>query len=243
MLPRIAESDGEYSDERGWEHPANLSPSGKAGTPMTIRMITLEREYGSGGGAIAQKLASRLGWKLWDQLLTEEIAKRLDCDSRTVAAHEERRDSAFYRLLKGFQRGAFEGSFNPPRFGIVDTECVREIVTNLLPEIAQAGDCVIVGRGSAYYLGDRSDAFHVFIYAPFAERVKRLRATGKSEHEAVELAETVDRDRAAFIKQYFQVEWPGRYRFDLMVNSALGDDTATEIILNAMALLQKRKSK
>lgn len=210
---------------------------------MTIRMITLEREYGSGGGAIAEKLASRLGWKLWDQLLTEEIARRLDCDSRTVEAHEERRDSAFYRLLKGFQRGAFEGSFNPPRFGIVDTECVREIVMNLLPEIAQAGNCVIVGRGSAYYLGNRPDAFHVFIYAPFSERVRRLQSTGKSEKEAMELAETVDRDRAAFIKQYFNVEWPGRYRFHLMVNSALGDDMAVEIILNAMALRQNRQNR
>lgn len=211
-------------------------------SPVMVRVITLEREYGSGGNIIAQKLASRLGWKLWDQLLTEEIARRLECDCRAVEEHEEKRDPAYYRLLKAFMRGSFEGSLNAPRLRTVDTDCVRDIVQRMLPEIADAGQCVIVGRGSAYYLGSRADAFHVFVYAPFEERVRRLRLTGKSAKEAAELAETVDRDRAAFIKQYFDVDWPERYRFHLMVNSALGDDTAVEIILDGVARLTKRAS-
>jgi cytidylate kinase len=208
---------------------------------MTVRIITLEREYGSGGSAIAAKLASRLGWKLWDQLLTDEIARRLECDRKAVEAHEERRDPVFYRLLRAFQLGSFEGSSGAPHFGFVDTDRVRDIVMNFLPEIAEEGNCVVVGRGSAYYLGNRPDAFHVFIYAPFSERVRRLRATGKSEKEASELAETVDRDRAAFIKQYFNVEWPGRSRFHLMVNSAMGDASAVEIILHSVALRQNKQ--
>ena len=59
---------------------------------------------------------------------------------------------------------------------------------------------------------------------------------------AAELAETVDRDRAAFIKQYFGVEWPDRQRFDLMINSAIGEEIAVEIILNSINLLEKRKT-
>src|SRR5580693_1898585 len=117
-----------------------------------IRVITIEREYGSGAGEIAGKLAERLGWKLWDQLLTDEIARRMDCDCRDVEEHEEKRDPAFYRLLKAFMRGSFEGSLNAPRLKMVDTECVREVVQKILPEIAQKGNCVIVGRGSTYYL-------------------------------------------------------------------------------------------
>ena len=206
---------------------------------MQIRVVTLEREYGSGGNAIAEKLAARLGWKLWDQLLTQEIARRLDCECRAVEEHEERRDPAYYRLLKAFMRGSFEGSLHAPRLKMVDTECVREVVKKILPEIAEAGNCVIVGRGSAYYLSERPDAFHVFVHAQFPERVRRLRATGKSEHEAMELAETVDRDRAAFIKQYFDVEWPDRHRFHLMVNSGMGDEVSTEIILDALARYAK----
>jgi len=102
-----------------------------------------------------------------------------------------------------------------------------------LPEIAEAGNCVIVGRGSSYYLGNRPDAFHIFIYAPFEEKVRRLQARGKNKKEAMGLAETVDRDRAAYIQRYFKVEWPDRHRFHLMVNSSLGDGVAAEIILDA----------
>jgi len=209
---------------------------------MNTRVITLEREYGSGGGVIAEKMAARLGWKLWDQMLTEEIARRLDCDCRAVEEHQEKRDSAYYRLLKSFMRGSFEGSLNAPRMRMVDTECVREMVRKMMPEIAEAGNCVIVGRGSAYYLGDRPDAFHVFIYAPFKERVRRLQSTGRSEKEAVELAQTVDKERAEFIKQYFDIDWPGRHRFHLMVNSGMGDDAAVEIILEAISSYGKRRN-
>ena len=207
-----------------------------------IRVITVEREYGSGGGEIAAKVASRLGWKLWDQLLTEEIARRMNCRGRDVEEFEEKRDPAYSRLLKAFMRGSFEGSLNAPRLKMLDTDCVRDVVKQILPEVAEAGNCVIVGRGSAYYLGDRADAFHAFIYAPYQEKVRRLQARGKSEKEALELAETVDRDRAAFIKRYFDVDWPGRARFHLMVNSGAGDDVAVEIVLDAVARHAKQRS-
>jgi cytidylate kinase len=205
-----------------------------------VRVVTLEREYGCGGGEIAEKLAARLGWKLWNQLLTEEIARRMDCDCGEVEEHEEKRDPAFYRLLKAFMRGSFEGSLNAPRLKMVDTGCVREVVQKILPEIAKTGNCVIVGRGSTYYLARWPDVFHVFIYASFEERVRRLKLTGKSEREAAELAATVDRDRAAFVKQYFGIDWPGRHCFHLMVNSDMGDDAAVEIILYALARYEKK---
>jgi cytidylate kinase len=200
-----------------------------------VKIITIEREYGSGGGEIAQLLAKQLGWKLWDQLLTEEIARRLDCECGAVEKHEEKTDPAYYRLFKAFLRGSFEGSLNAPRLKMVDTECVRDMVQKLLPQIAEAGNGVIVGRGSAYYLGARPDCFHTFIYAPFQDRVRRLEAEGKSEKEAMDLVSSVDRDRAAFVERYFKLEWPGRHRFHLMVNSGMGEEVAVEIILDAMA--------
>ncbi len=77
-----------------------------------IRIVTIEREYGSGGGEIAQLLATRLGWKLWDQLLTEEIAKLAECPRNIVEVREERTDPLYYRLFKSFLRGSYEGSLN-----------------------------------------------------------------------------------------------------------------------------------
>jgi len=137
----------------------------------------------------------------------------MDCPSRTVEEHEERRDSLSYRLFKAFMRGSFEGSLNAPRLKMVDADCIRELTETVVTAAAQEGSTIIVGRGSAYYLRDRPDAFHVFIYAPFEDKVRRLREQGRSEEEAVHLAETVDRDRSAYIKQYFGLDWPARHFF------------------------------
>lgn len=206
-----------------------------------IRVITIEREYGSGGADIAKQVAERLGWKLWDQLLTNRIARFLDCDSRTVEQREEKRDPVVYRLFRAFMRGSYEGSLNAPKLKIVDADCIREVTERVVKEAAEEGNCVIVGRGSAYYLQPRKDAFHVFVYAPFELKVRRLQSTGSSESEAVELAETVDRDRADFIKQYFGVEWPDRHKFHLMINSSLGDEWAVEAILKGVTPFLNRQ--
>jgi cytidylate kinase len=207
-----------------------------------IRVLTVEREYSSGGGEIAAILAQRLGWKLWDQALTNEIARQMECDCRVVEERAEKRDPLFHRLLMAFMRGSHEGSLNAPRLKIADAECIREVTEQVVKEAAQCGGCVIVGRGSAYYLNDRPDAFHVFIYAPFDDKVRRLRAEGKSEREAIHLAESVDRDREAFIRQYFKVDWPDRHRFHLMVNSAIGEDASVETVLNSLELYKKQLS-
>lgn len=204
-----------------------------------VRVITVEREYGSGGAEIAQALADRLQWKLWDQALTNEIARFMECDCRVVEDHEEKRDPLYYRLLKSFMRGSYEGSQNAPHIKMADTDCIREITERVVRRAADGGECVIVGRGSAYYLQDRRDAFHVFIYAPRKDKIRRLRARGKSESDAVQLAENVDQERAAFIKQYFGVDWPDRHKFHLMINSSLGEDAAVETIVHSIGLLEK----
>jgi cytidylate kinase len=205
-----------------------------------IRILTIEREYGSGGGEIAALVAKHLGWTLYDQLLTNEIARMMECDCKVIEEREEKRDPVFYRLLKAFMKGSHEGSQNAPRLKIVDAECIREATEKVVKHAAERGQCVIVGRGSAYYLQDRRDAFHVFVYAPFNDKVKRLRADGKPEKEAIHLAQTVDRDRAAFIEQYFAVEWPDRHRFHLMINSTMGEESVVETILEGIALFDKR---
>jgi cytidylate kinase len=199
-----------------------------------IRIITIDREFGSGGNVIAEQLAERLGWKLWDQRLTDEIAMRMDCERRAVEEREERRDPAYYRLFKAFLRGSFEGTLNTQRMKMVDADCIREVARTIVLEVAEAGNCVIVGRGAAYYLGDRHDAFHVFTYALFDDKVRRIQSTGKTEEEASKLAEEVDVDRSAFIGQYFNVAWPERQRFHMMINSSMGEQLAVEIILDAV---------
>ena len=207
-----------------------------------IRVITVDREYGSGGAEIAKALADRLGWRLWDQSLTNEIARFMECDCRVVEDHEEKRDPLYYRLLKSFMRGSYEGSQNIHRVQMANTDCIREITERVVKRAAEGGECVIVGRGSAYYLQDRHDAFHVFVYAPRKDKIRRLRARGKSEADAAHLAENVDQERAAFIKQYFGVDWPDRQKFNLMINSSMGEEAAVDTILHSIGLLGQRTS-
>jgi cytidylate kinase len=206
---------------------------------VSVRVVTIEREFGSGAAGIAKLLAERLGWKLWDQLLTEEIARLAQCDRSEVAQREERMDPLYYRLLKSFLRGSFEGSLNVHRLRLLDADVIVKLTRSIVHAVAEKGNCVIVGRGSAFFLANRTDAFHVFIYAPYEDKVRRLVRGGTAPGEAARLVETVDRERADFIRKYFDKEWPCRRLYHLMINSRLGDEAVIQTILNGIATHDK----
>ena len=199
-----------------------------------IRVITVEREYGSGGPAIAKKLADHLGWKLWDQTLTREIARVADCTLAAVAEREERQDPLYYRLFKSFLRGSFEASLHVHRLKLLDADRIVAITRKVVQDAAAETNCVIVGRGSQYFLHEREDTYHVFIYAPYEEKIRREQQQGKSASQARHLVETVDRERAAFIKKYFRKQWPNHSLYHLMINSKIGDVAVVETIVRAM---------
>ena len=202
-----------------------------------IRIVTVEREYGCGGGEIAQQLAAQLGWKLWDQNLTEEIARLARCPKTVVENREERNDPLYYRLFKSFLRGSYEGSINAHKLNLVDSESIIRITRRVVEHAAEKGECVIVGRGSQHFLADNPDTLRVFLYAPSDLKVRRLMGRGKSQKEAAELVDTVDRERADYIAKYFHVEWPNRAIYHAMMNTASGDDAVVEAILNLMKIV------
>jgi cytidylate kinase len=206
-----------------------------------IKIITIEREYGSGGGEIAQLLAKQLGWKLWDQLLTEEIARLAECPKAVVAVREERTDPLYYRLFKSFLRGSYEGSINAHKLKMVDSESILKITERVVQHAAKTGNSVIVGRGSQQFLKNRQDTLRVFLYAPREDKVRRLLARGKSEKEAEQLVDTVDRERVDFIQKYFRVEWPDRPIYHTMINTAIGDEAVVHMILDLMETLRPRR--
>jgi len=202
------------------------------------RIITVEREYGCGAAQIARQLSLQLGWKLWDQELTAEIARVANVDPSAASMCEERVDSAFQRLVKVFWRGSYERSmhlehqpFGPDRMVEVGEEVMRDI--------AERGNSVIVGRGAPYFLRERSDVFHVFLYAPRAEKLRRIRALGKSLEDAGDLVDTVDRERMLFIKHYFGADWPTRSLYHMMINTAVGDEHVVSMILQSMRILEQ----
>ena len=207
-----------------------------------IKIVTIEREYGSGGGEIAQRLAAQLGWKLWDQLLTEEIAKLAECPKAVVEVREERTDPLYYRLFKSFLRGSYEGSLNVHKLKLVDSESILKLTQRVVHSAARSGNSVIVGRGAQHFLRNRPDTLRLFLYAPREDKVRRLVARGKSENEAEQLVDSVDRERTDFIQKYFAVEWPSRAVYHTMINTTIGDQAVVQAILDFMKTLDARDS-
>ena len=205
-----------------------------------IKIVTIEREYGCGGGEIAQRLAVHLGWKLWDQVLTEEIARLAECPKAVVQVREERTDPLYYRLFKSFLRGSYEGSLNAHKLKVVDSESILKLTERVVQHAAKSGNSVIVGRGAQHFLRNRTDTLRVFLYAPRDAKVRRLLARGKSQSEAEQLVDSVDQERADFIQKYFGVEWPSRAVYHTMINTAIGDEPVVQTILGILKILDAR---
>ena len=128
-----------------------------------IRIVTIEREYGCGAAGIARQLAERLGWKVWDQQLTEEIARLAHCPGCDVQLREECRDPLYYRLFKSFTLGSYEGNSSVSPVETLDADRIVTLSERVVGQAASAGDCVIVGRGSQHFLRDREDTLRIFL--------------------------------------------------------------------------------
>jgi len=203
---------------------------------MNIRNITIDREVGCGGVEIAAQLARRLNWKLIDKCLIFDIAKMANVDVEAVKKLDEHPDpflTRMSRLLWG--GGAERGVVNPDHF---DCKKMSELTRSVFIKAAEEGHRVIVGRGAPYHLAGRDDTFHVFLYAPREYKIKRLRKYCTCEEHAQQVIDTADRERAAFIRQHFHIDWPERHVYHLMLNTATGEDAAVDTILEAAKLSQ-----
>ncbi|HEY6339511.1 MAG TPA: cytidylate kinase-like family protein [Candidatus Sulfotelmatobacter sp.] len=204
-----------------------------------FRLISIEREYGCGGPAIAEGLAKHFGWKLWDHLLTEEIARVAHVSPLAVKRCDERVDGRLYRLAKSFWRGSYERSaaIGSQAF---DGDRMMSMVQEIMNRVAEEGNAVVVGRGAPYLLRERPDAFHVFLFAPRAEKIRRLVQESHRLEEAEDLVDTVDRERAAYVKYYFNADWPTRSLYHVMLNTAVGNEAVISTILATMHLVEGR---
>ncbi len=105
--------------------------------------------------------------------------------------------------------------------------------------IAAEGNAVIVGRGSPFFLREREDTYRVFTYARRDEKIRRLLDLGKSRAEAEDLVDNVDKERVAYIKHYFNAEWPTRSLYHTMINTEIGDEKVIDMILHGMKILEE----
>jgi hypothetical protein len=198
---------------------------------MMIRAVAIEREFGCGGSEIAAKLAGLLGWKLWDRELTQEIARLTNSTPQAVEQREWKNDPAVYRVFKSFLRGAFEGGLPPTnRLELLDARRIAAVSEQAVNQALSGGPCVIVGRGSQYFLRNRKDVFRAFLYASRTSKIHRLITAGTPQEKAITDVDTIDRDRAAFVKKYLKLNWPERHLYDAMFNTETGDSLVAEML-------------
>ena len=202
-----------------------------------IRVITVEREYGSQGAEFAHHLAQRLNWRFVDQCLLEEIAANAGIDQSLAQRCDERLDPWYYRFGKAFWHGSMDRMPALPNGQVFDSERMVEFVREYLRKTGEAGNCVVVGRGAACILSTMPGAFHVFVYASRKRKVAWFEKNfpERARDAEQELAAT-DKRRAAYVRRFHDVEWTDRRLYHLMMNSCMGFDAMVGAAINAAGL-------
>lgn len=200
-----------------------------------IRAVTIEREFGCGASEIASLVASRLGWSLWDERLTQEIARLTESTPQAVEQREGRSDPVVYRVFKDFLRGAFEGGLPPTnRLHLLDSRRIAAVSETAVQTAYSSGPSVIVGRGAQYFLRSRKDVFHVFLYAPRDAKIRRLISRGATENKAIQQIDTTDKSRAAYVRQYFGLKWPEPHLYHAMFNTEMGESCTAGMLVECL---------
>ena len=207
-----------------------------------IRAITIEREFGCGASEIAGLVASRLGWKLWDERLTQEIARLTKSTTEAVQRREWRADPAVYRIFTDFLRGAFEGGLPPTeRLHVLDARRIAAVSEIAVKTALSSGPSVIVGRGAQYFLRNCEDVFHVFFYASRDQKIRRLIARGETEDRAIQQVDTTDQARAAFVRQYLGWKWPEPHLYHAMFNTEMGESRVAAMVIQCVEQFESAK--
>jgi cytidylate kinase len=202
-----------------------------------FQVITISREFGSGGGIVGRILSERLSWKLLDASMIDEIARAADIDPALAERFDETTDPWFRRVVKALWQGGYEGvasSGTGPR--LADADLVAAEWRRVILESARIGHCVIIGHGGQCLLQDREDTFHVSVYAPIKERVARIRQRRPAERDPYALVQQMDHKRSVYIRRHFERDWTDRHLYNLMICSSIGLEAACNCILCAMGL-------
>jgi cytidylate kinase len=204
------------------------------------QILLIDREFGAGGTTIAAMLAERLKWTLFDDALTQEIARLAKIPVEVCRKREERKDPFLHRLVNLIWRGSFDRNLPSPDMAILDTDRLVSVVRQVIEKAAETRPCIMVGRGAPYFLRDRKDVLSIFLYASRDLKYHRVLKRVGNEKEALELIDSQDEDRRKFVKHYFGHEWPHRHLFHAMFNTGIGDDKTTEAILQLLDAINKK---
>jgi hypothetical protein len=190
-----------------------------------VRVITVEREYGSRGGEFAHDLAARLGWRLLDSELLTGAARSAGVPEKMAAQFDDKLDPWYYRYGKVFWQDSLYSTTGPCDDQIFDCERMYTLIRQEILDAAKQGNCVLVGRGAACALAGQPGCFHIFVYATAAaKREWFARTFPEKAAQADQQLAAADKRRAAVIRRLYQQEWCARGLYHMLLNSAIGAD-------------------
>jgi len=188
---------------------------------MKYRVLTVNREFGCGGGRIAETIAGWLGWRLLDRDIIDAIAYQAHVSPNVVRHYDE-------------HVAALAAGLELREDSVFDAEQTVKLTQKIVEQAWKEGSCVIVGRGAQCVLQHKPDVYQVFVYAPLKERILRLRTRLEKGANIEQRIRTVDGQRAKYLQQFFGKSWCNLHLYDLMISSSEDEDTTARAILYAM---------
>ncbi len=209
-----------------------------------MRAITISREYGSGGGEIAARLAQRLGWQLIDHAVIEQTARELEVHVSVAEKHDEEyvestRPGILDRILEQLAPSApmtgGGGVFIRPSSS-AEARAYQATMRHIIIAAATAGHVVIGGRGGQVLLADKRDVLHVRVVAPLEQRVAYVvRREGLDTEAARKRVQAKDQARTRYMQTQYQSQHEDPHLYDLVINTAvLPLDSAVDQICLAL---------
>ncbi len=206
-----------------------------------MAIITISRQYASGGSAIAALVARRLDWELIDHEFIDRVAQLAGLSPEEVEQREERVPSFVERLARAMAGSAPELFLASGETAIVTPPSEEEIVRiteAVINQAVQHDRVVLVGRGAQAYLAQRSGTLHVYIVAPREVRVQRTMERLKVDRkEAERTVDQIDEGRRRYVRTHYRRQWEDPSNYHLVLNSgSLSYDRCAELIVEAARL-------
>lgn len=203
-----------------------------------MRAITLSRQYGSGGGEVATRLAQRLRWQLIDHEIVARVAHTLGITEEEAEVHDEHIEGFITRALNALQV-AMPVMPVQPTTTVQDEQIFHEALRQVVETSAQMGYVVIVGRTGQAILAGRRDVLHLRIVAPLPQRIAYVaRREGLDEAAARARIQLKDRDRARYLQAQFNRDVNDPMLYDLVINTGVLD---LESVVDLALLALERK--
>lgn len=203
-----------------------------------MAVITISRQYGSGGSDIAKLVAERLGWTLIDNQFVDKVAARAGLSTEEVERHEERVPSLIERLARALAVSSpemFPAAGDPTVATLPSEDRLVRLTQAVIAEAVAHGDVVMVGRGAQAHLAERANTLHVYVVAPREQRVGAImQRLGVAQRDAQKALDETDEGRRRYVKQHYGREWENAANYDLVVNTGrFTYHQAAELIVEA----------